>query len=61
MPSSRPVQSIYLAQPSEGREDADMQPNLTKGDNSEETLGGRDRGISVYSVTGLEENHTVRC
>lgn len=61
MPSSRPVQSIYPAQPSEGREDAGKQPNLTKGDNSEETLGGRDRGISVNSVTRLEENHMARC
>lgn len=60
MPSSRPVQSIYLAQPSEGREDSEKQPNLTKGDNSE-TLGGRDRGIRVYNVTGLEETHMVRC
>lgn len=60
MLSSCLVQSIYLAQSSEGREDSEKQPNLTKGNNSE-TLGGRDRGIRVYSVTGLEEMHMVRC
>lgn len=38
MPYSHPVQSIFLAQPSEGRGDSEKQPKVTKGDSSE-TMG----------------------